>query len=371
MKKEPSNSCEAAPGKVSFLKKALRKKTVRILLGFLLLLILGEVLVRVLAPQPIIPRFVEFSPHGIRRNIAFVDGFHRTSEFECRIHTNSQGFRGTREYEPEPPGDTGRIVTIGDAHTLGVGVGDDETFSALLEKRLANRGQDVEVINMGVSGFGTAQELLQFRHVARDYNPDLVILGYFQNDQAGNISSGLFGIEEEKLVRRDGKNKPGKSIQDRIRAIPGYSLLEQHSHLLAFFRNVVGGNLLKENPEEDVDRENPWNGDHEDPLELTRLILNLMIEEVARSGAALLILNISHPMSTSFVYFPYDLDLNDHSMILDLTEPLGAGPEEGGPVFYESGAFATPLGHEVIAAEILEALPGLGARWMRSAGDGR
>jgi hypothetical protein len=50
---------------------------------------------------------------------------------------------------------------------------------ALGEKR-------VEVINFGVSGYGTAQELLTLRNRVWEYNPDLVVLEFCANDIKDN-----------------------------------------------------------------------------------------------------------------------------------------------------------------------------------------
>lgn len=44
------------------------------------------------------------------------------------------------------------------------------------------RGKSVEVVNFGVDGYGTAQELLTLEHYAWAYDPDVVLLAFF----AGN-----------------------------------------------------------------------------------------------------------------------------------------------------------------------------------------
>ena len=45
------------------------------------------------------------------------------------------------------------IAVLGDSHAMGWGVNDDETFSAVLEKKI-----DKPVYNLAVSGYGTIRE---------------------------------------------------------------------------------------------------------------------------------------------------------------------------------------------------------------------
>ena len=64
---------------------------------------------------------------------------------------NSQGFRGSVSFGPTPPAEKMRIVCSGDSYTLGWGVGDDETWCALLADRR------IETVNMGQGGYGFDQ----------------------------------------------------------------------------------------------------------------------------------------------------------------------------------------------------------------------
>ena len=91
------------------------------------------------------------------------------------VSHNSLGFRGTREYGPLPT--RPRIVMIGDSFTYGLGVRDDETSSAQLERRL-----DAEVINAGVNGYGTDQSFLMWEHEGKRLAPQVVVLGYYVDD---------------------------------------------------------------------------------------------------------------------------------------------------------------------------------------------
>ena len=94
---------------------------------------------------------------------------------EYRI--NSKGLRDD-ETTYAKPDNSYRIVIIGDSHTFGFGVPMEQHFTQLLEGYFDN----VEVINLGVSGYGVDQFYWSLEQEGLKYQPDLVIavsLGYY------------------------------------------------------------------------------------------------------------------------------------------------------------------------------------------------
>jgi len=76
-----------------------------------------------------------------------------------------------------------RILVLGDSVTMGWGVAEEATYCRRLEGALAARlGRRVRVINSGVGGYNTVQELAFFRRHADSLDPDLVLLLYVRND---------------------------------------------------------------------------------------------------------------------------------------------------------------------------------------------
>jgi lysophospholipase L1-like esterase len=117
----------------------------------------------------------------------------KTSEFETDIVINSSGVRDS-EIGPKPAGER-RIVVLGDSIVLSVQVQADETFCARLQRRLnANRapgGASYRVINAGVQGYGPVEEWRFFEHVARRFEPDIVLVAvYVGNDAMEAADSG-------------------------------------------------------------------------------------------------------------------------------------------------------------------------------------
>jgi hypothetical protein len=94
-----------------------------------------------------------------------------------RVHSNSAGMRGLREY-PLERSRAPRVVVLGDSFSFGECVEDDESFPARLEQRIAPG----EVLNLAVHGYGHDQQLLRLQRQGLAYRPDAVLLGFFNAD---------------------------------------------------------------------------------------------------------------------------------------------------------------------------------------------
>ena len=90
------------------------------------------------------------------------------------FHTNSRGWRD-REYPLEANSHTTRIVVLGDAFSWGYHVKDQEVYPKVLEALM----EQTDVINLGVPGFATDQEIQYFKRTALPYQPDTVILAFY------------------------------------------------------------------------------------------------------------------------------------------------------------------------------------------------
>lgn len=99
------------------------------------------------------------------------------------VEVNERGYRGKPVAEPKPPG-TLRVVALGDSHTFGWGVRDEETFVRLLEGGLRALAPDkiVEAVNLGTPGANAVQEVRLFETRGLALEPDLVVVQYELND---------------------------------------------------------------------------------------------------------------------------------------------------------------------------------------------
>ena len=83
--------------------------------------------------------------------------------------TIRQGLRINPKFDPLSPSDP--ILAVGDSFVFGDQVSDDETWPALLERRLNRR-----VVNGGVSGYGLLQSVLRAEQLLKQQPYSLVIL---------------------------------------------------------------------------------------------------------------------------------------------------------------------------------------------------
>lgn len=96
---------------------------------------------------------------------------------------NEQGWRGAVTPLARRPGVV-RIAAVGDSHTFGHGVADDETWPAVLERALGTASAPVEVMNCGVNGYDADQVVALLEKRVLAWDPDLVVYGFFCNDAA-------------------------------------------------------------------------------------------------------------------------------------------------------------------------------------------
>ena len=119
----------------------------------------------------------------------------KSNEGEAFIQINSQGYRG-KEYPLEKPDETYRVVLLGDSFAEALQVKEEERFSAIVEKELSSsykalNEKEVEVINLGVSGYSTAQEYLMLKHKGWNLDPDAVLLAFFPGNDVHENTSRL------------------------------------------------------------------------------------------------------------------------------------------------------------------------------------
>ncbi len=120
--------------------------------------------------------------------------FNPPYEYDVDVAINSQGLRDVERTGYDKPEHTFRILLLGDSYVEGLRVPLEQTFGQVLEAELnasAPAGLRYEVVNAGVSGWGTDQQLLWLRSEGGKYQPDLVLLAFFPGNDFQNISEAL------------------------------------------------------------------------------------------------------------------------------------------------------------------------------------
>jgi hypothetical protein len=93
--------------------------------------------------------------------------------------------------------DTKRIVVLGDSFTFAAAVPNENAFPAILENILSGSGH-YEVINAGVPGYGTAQEMLLMKELTgKKVVHHVYVLMISVNDILDNLRLDEYGSTEK------------------------------------------------------------------------------------------------------------------------------------------------------------------------------
>lgn len=115
---------------------------------------------------------------------------------------NKKGLRDRDYSHKRIPGKM-RILVLGDSFAWGSGVDQKYVFTEQMEIML----KETEVINAGVNGYSTDQELLWLKKEGLKYNPDLVILTFCGNDAYENHLGLVYRIYHKPffIIGEDGQ----------------------------------------------------------------------------------------------------------------------------------------------------------------------
>lgn len=281
-------------------------------------------------------------------------GTFTTPQFQTTVSINSHGLRD-REYSYERLQGTGRILILGDSFAWGYGVEESQRFSELLEANL-----DVEVINGGVSGYSTDQELIWYGNEGIKYSPDLVVLVLAGNDIGDNsrdlVSTiyykPVFSLENGQLVQMNTPvpvtSPPGKLIYGfSQRSALFYFLVQRYFDLL----HISGDH---DSVSSKQDQAQPDASSGEKPFELTVALLAEIRDLAASMDARFLIVATDSwwngPKGWTYADFLDELKAQGF-VVLDV--PSASGYQPGRMLIPDDGHW-NPEGHEFVA-ELLSA----------------
>jgi hypothetical protein len=211
-------------------KRRIVAKLLLVLFGILIGAVVAEVSLRIVGYS--FPEF--YQPDGSRGYALRpgMEGWYR-KEGESYVRINSDGLRD-REHSKTKPPNTFRIAVLGDSYPEALQVPVEDAFWMVMQPKLqtcgALRDKQIEVLNFGVSGYGTAQELITLREHVWDYSPDLVVLTVTTNNDITDNSRALkrtdqvpyFVYQNEKLTLDDSfKNTRTFRLQNSIWASVG------------------------------------------------------------------------------------------------------------------------------------------------------
>lgn len=225
---------------------SLIKKIIMCSFAILWTFVAAEAYLRLFAPVGMLPRFIEEGEHGIRRNIPGERYVHSSAEYRVDFSINEQGLRTPRVFEKPKQQDVYRIILLGDSFAMGYGVSYEDSVPSRLEKSLgAHLKRPVEVVNLGVSGFGTAEELIALENDGWAFEPDLVMAYWHASDPRDNVRSQLYELAGAGVTRVNDTYLPAVALRTWLFSFPAYRWIAEHSQFYNWIRGE-GGRLSRQ-----------------------------------------------------------------------------------------------------------------------------
>lgn len=201
------------------------------------------------------------------------------------LNTNQRGLRGTKEFAYDGGGRP-RILLLGDSFTFGEEVSDDETYAHYLQAMLPR----VDVLNMGVHGYGHDQMLVLLREEGSKYRPDVVLLGFVVAD----VDRNVLGFRDYA--------KPRFTVVDGKLALASDPRLPAPAELLRW--DWLRPRILDALSMIAVEARTQSGERRKEEEQVTRLILAELIREAVRAGAVPVL-----------AYLPYGAELSSREEV--------------------------------------------------------
>jgi len=167
-------------------RRRLLLKLLTLLIGIIAALAMLEIGLRIAGYSS--PEFYETDETLGYRLIPGMSGWY-TREGRSWVEINSDGFRDV-DHSIDKPAGVYRVAVIGDSYVEALQVDRGEMFTNYVAPAATNcdafGGKRIETLTFGVSGYGTAQELLMLREKVWKYSPDLVLLVFTTNNDVSD-----------------------------------------------------------------------------------------------------------------------------------------------------------------------------------------
>lgn len=126
-------------------------------------------------------------------------------EVSSFISMNEHGFRDTN-HSYDKPENTYRILILGDSFSEGKQVSLENTYWKHIERALkvcpSFKNTNIEMINLGVGGYGTLQQYLMLQQYGWLYDPDFIVLQIYINNDIMDNSVALSPTSVRPLMAK-------------------------------------------------------------------------------------------------------------------------------------------------------------------------
>jgi len=164
--------------------------------AIILFLLFSEIVLIIVEPKPKYKtenQFLVYEYDEILgwKNKAFKNGTLYMPDSKSYVQINSKGLRDI-EHEYKKPKGIERIQFYGDSFTWGYGVDEEERYTSIFRSKLDKCHRSYEIINLGITGYGTDQEYLSLTHEGLKYNPDIIVFAY--HNDLWDVSQTVAGV---------------------------------------------------------------------------------------------------------------------------------------------------------------------------------
>ncbi len=253
---------------------------------------------------------------------ANVKGRHTSGDFDVEVRTDGLGRRRAGDDQV----DSGRpkVVFAGDSITFGWGVEVEDSFPFLIGNRL-----EVEVVNLGVSGYGTDQQYLKLRRDGLPLGPAAVVVTLSENDFVEVMSDWGYGWTKPRFRWQD-QNLVLSPAGERSPFLERYSSLYRSLKFYRRLRFPSGGFEAAQLP---------------DARRLVRRLIRSMAEESRQAGARFFVVHSGDE------WLAQALD-EDGVGRIDVATALRDAVGREGPVSFAGDPHWNARGHRVIAESL-------------------
>lgn len=167
-----------------FMKKSFVINLALLLTSIIIAFFLGEIFVRIYFPEPKHEGqlFIKEWNRDYKRAVFIPNA--EIIDYGISTKINSLGLKN-KEIDLHKPKNVLRISMFGDSFTYGAGLPMYEALPSQLENRLnmsENDSIEIQVLNFGVSGFNTFQEIMYALNYGLKFNPDIIVVVWLYND---------------------------------------------------------------------------------------------------------------------------------------------------------------------------------------------
>lgn len=231
------------------------------------------------------------------------------------MRTNALGLRGGPLSATKAAG-TKRVVVVGDSYVFGVGLDEEHTLSARLQRMLSTDGQAWDAVNLGVAGYSTDQEYILFKELLGRLAPDVVVLVVCDNDFEGNTLDFVYRQYYKPRFRlgADGRLAPDLPLAPPLTAAQGAKLwLGRHSNAWNLVRSRESGSAAMQSFLDAFQVAVP-RPSTDDPVRLMLAFERAFRDDAAAAGASFVTFNTGHARENTGLYHALRPLLREHGI---------------------------------------------------------